>query len=91
MKNTYIKSIFDVANMFKKITVKDVPVNNHAFLNIQAESPFLPEQNMLCIVAIEYNSNLSNGKIVVDLSFIIKIQQILCLYMYAYQNIKRVL
>ena len=55
---------------------------------VPAKSPFLPERNMLCIIAIEYNSNVSNGNIVVDFSFIVKIQQILCLYMYGYQNIK---
>ena len=30
------KSMFDVANMLKKITVKDVPINNYELLNIQA-------------------------------------------------------
>ena len=31
-----IESIFDVANMVKTATVKDVPINNDALLNIQA-------------------------------------------------------
>ena len=31
-----IKSTFDVANMGKTATVKDVPMNNDALLNIQA-------------------------------------------------------
>ena len=31
-----IKSMFGVANMLKVVTVKDVPVNNYEFLNIQA-------------------------------------------------------
>ena len=31
-----IKSTFDVANMVKTATVKDVPINNDALLNIQA-------------------------------------------------------
>ena len=30
--------MFDVANMLKIIAVKDVPVNNYEFLNIQASS-----------------------------------------------------
>ena len=30
------KSIFDVANMLKMITVKDVPINNYELLNMQA-------------------------------------------------------
>ena len=28
--------MFDVANILKNISVKDVPINNHEFLNIQA-------------------------------------------------------
>ena len=31
-----IESTFDVANMVKTATVKDVPMNNDALLNIQA-------------------------------------------------------
>ena len=31
-----IESTFDVANMMKTATVKDVPINNNALLNIQA-------------------------------------------------------
>ena len=31
-----IESSFDVANMVKTATVKDVPINNDALLNIQA-------------------------------------------------------
>ena len=31
-----IESTFDVANMLKTATVKDVPINNDALLNIQA-------------------------------------------------------
>ena len=31
-----IESIFDVANMVQTATVKDVPMNNDALLNIQA-------------------------------------------------------
>ena len=31
-----IESTFDVANMVKTATVKDVPINNNALLNIQA-------------------------------------------------------
>ena len=31
-----IESAFDVANMVKTATVKDVPINNDALLNIQA-------------------------------------------------------
>ena len=31
-----IESIFDVANMVKTATVKDVPINNDALRNIQA-------------------------------------------------------
>ena len=31
-----IESTFDVANMVKTAAVKDVPINNDAFLNIQA-------------------------------------------------------
>ena len=31
-----IESAFDVANMVKTATVKDVPINNEALLNIQA-------------------------------------------------------
>ena len=31
-----IESTFDVANMVKTATVKDVPINNDALLNIQA-------------------------------------------------------
>ena len=31
-----IESTFDVANMVKNATVKDVPINNDALLNIQA-------------------------------------------------------
>ena len=31
-----IESTFDVANMVKTSTVKDVPINNDALLNIQA-------------------------------------------------------
>ena len=31
-----IESIFDVANMVKTATVKDVPIKNDALLNIQA-------------------------------------------------------
>ena len=31
-----IESTFDVANMVKTVTVKDVPMNNDALLNIQA-------------------------------------------------------
>ena len=31
-----IESTFDVANMAKTATVKDVPINNDALLNIQA-------------------------------------------------------
>ena len=31
-----IESTFDVANMVKIATVKDVPINNDALLNIQA-------------------------------------------------------
>ena len=31
-----IESKFDVANMVKTATVKDVPINNDALLNIQA-------------------------------------------------------
>ena len=37
--NTYsatIESTFDVANMVKTATMKDVPINDDAFLNIQA-------------------------------------------------------
>ena len=34
--NTYIESTFDVANMVKTATVKDVPINNDALLNVQA-------------------------------------------------------
>ena len=33
---TTIESTFDVANMVKTATVKDVPMNNDALLNIQA-------------------------------------------------------
>ena len=32
----YLQSSFDVANMVKTATAKDVPVNNEALLNIQA-------------------------------------------------------
>ena len=32
----YLQSTFDVANMVKTATVKDVPINNDAPLNIQA-------------------------------------------------------
>ena len=32
----YLQSTFDVANKVKTATVKDVPINNDAFLNIQA-------------------------------------------------------
>ena len=31
-----IESTFDVANMVKTATVKDVPINNDALLNVQA-------------------------------------------------------
>ena len=31
-----IESTFDVANMVKTATVKDVPINNDALINIQA-------------------------------------------------------
>ena len=31
-----VESTFDVANMVKTATVKDVPINNDALLNIQA-------------------------------------------------------
>ena len=31
-----IDSTFDVANMVKTVTVKDVPINNDALLNTQA-------------------------------------------------------
>ena len=31
-----IESTFDVANMVKTATVKDVPINNDALLNMQA-------------------------------------------------------
>ena len=31
-----IESTFDIANMVKTATVKDVPINNDVFLNIQA-------------------------------------------------------
>ena len=31
-----IESTFDVANMMKTATVKDVPINNDALLNLQA-------------------------------------------------------
>ena len=31
-----IESIFDVANMVKTVTVKDVPIKNDALLNTQA-------------------------------------------------------
>ena len=31
-----IESTFDVANMVKTVTVKDVPIDNDALLNIQA-------------------------------------------------------
>ena len=31
-----VESTFDVANMLKTATVKDVPINNDALLNIQA-------------------------------------------------------
>ena len=31
-----MESTFDVANMVKNATVKDVPINNDALLNIQA-------------------------------------------------------
>ena len=31
-----IESTFDIANMVKIVTVKDVPINNDALLNIQA-------------------------------------------------------
>ena len=30
-----IESTFDVANMVKNATIKDVPINNYALLNIQ--------------------------------------------------------
>ena len=30
------KSMFDVANMLKELSVKDVPMNNYELLNIQA-------------------------------------------------------
>ena len=33
-----IKSMFDVANMLKRLTVKDVPINDCGFINIQAYS-----------------------------------------------------
>ena len=33
---TTIESTFDVANMVKTVTVKDVPINNDALLDIQA-------------------------------------------------------
>ena len=32
----YLQSTFDVANMVKTATVKDVPINNDGLLNIQA-------------------------------------------------------
>ena len=54
------------------------------------ESLLLPELNM-CIDAIEYNPNVSKEQTSVCLSFIVEIKQILCLYMYSYQNIKRVI
>ena len=51
-----------------------------------------PEWNMLCSDPIEYKPNVSKRKKKsVYLSFIIKIQQILCLYQYSYENIKSVL
>ena len=31
-----IESTFDVTNMVKTVTVKDMPINNDALLNIQA-------------------------------------------------------
>ena len=31
-----IESTFDVANMVKTVTVKNVPINNDALLNLQA-------------------------------------------------------
>ena len=31
-----MESTFDVANMVKTVTVRDVPINNDALLNIQA-------------------------------------------------------
>ena len=34
--NPTIESTFDVTNMVKTATVKDVPINNDALLNIQA-------------------------------------------------------
>ena len=34
--NIYNESTLDVANMVKTATVKDVPINNDALLNIQA-------------------------------------------------------
>ena len=53
-----------------------------------AESPILPRQNMLCTYDIEYNPQVSNEKSQVSLRFIIKIQQILCVYMYGYKKIQ---
>ena len=53
-----------------------------------SRSTLLPEMNMLCTDASEYNPHVSKRKTSVYLSFIIDIQQTLCLYMYTYQNIK---
>ena len=36
LQSTYLESTYDVANMVKTATVKDVPINNDALLNIQA-------------------------------------------------------
>ena len=42
-----IKSTFDLANMVKTATVKDVPINNDALLNMQAYHIHVWE-NVIC-------------------------------------------
>ena len=49
-----IKSMFDVANMLKTFTVKDMPVNNYEFLNIQASS-FIVWVHPLCSQTLVLN------------------------------------
>ena len=43
MKILIDKSMFDVANMVNKLTVKDVPINNYEFLNTGLFIPYVLE------------------------------------------------
>ena len=52
------------------------------------ESPHLPERNMLCIVAIEYNSNVSSGKYLIISALSTISNKTICLYTHNYQNTK---